>query len=98
MATLAKTYIPAFVIFRDFSPIRRGKVVPNPLPDAINCLSKFEVVESYLNEMAQFFRIVFNGLQVNFDDVLKNPLGYVDLFLLHTLLSKKILKIAMQDL
>ena len=54
-----------------------------------------------------------NGLQVNggfdreftksliirdFDDVLKNPFRYVDLFLLHTLLSKKIPKIAMQDL
>ena len=48
------------------------------------------------------------GLQVNdstksliirdFDDVLKNPFRYVDLFLLHTLLSKKIPKIAMQDL
>ena len=34
----------------------------------------------------------------DFDDVLKNPLGYVDLLLLHTLLSKKIPKIAMQDL
>ena len=55
-----------------------------------------------------------NGLQVNgggfdreftktviirdFDDVLKNPFRYVHLFLLHTLLSKKIPKIAMQDL
>ena len=34
----------------------------------------------------------------DFDDVLKIPLGYVDLFLLHTLLSKKFPKIAMQDL
>ena len=34
----------------------------------------------------------------NFDNVLKNPFRYVDLFLLHTLLSKKIAKIAMQDL
>ena len=34
----------------------------------------------------------------DFDDVLKNPFRYVDLFLLHTLLSKKIPKIAMQDL
>ena len=34
----------------------------------------------------------------DFDDVLKNPLGYVDLFLLHTFLSKQIPKIAMQDL
>ena len=33
----------------------------------------------------------------NFDDVLKNPFRYVDLFLLLTLLSKKIPKIAMQD-
>ena len=55
-----------------------------------------------------------NGLQVNggveyleftkslifhdFDDVLKNPFGYVHLFLLDTLLSKKIRIIAMQDL
>ena len=55
-----------------------------------------------------------NGLQVNggvsdleftksliirdFDDVLKNPFRYVELFLLHTLLSKKFPKIAMQDL
>ena len=34
----------------------------------------------------------------DFDDVLKNPFRYVDLFLLHTLSSKKIPKIAMQDL
>ena len=50
--------------------------------------------------------ITINGLQVNegvfdrdftksliirnFDDVLKNPVRYVSLFLLHTLLSKKI--------
>ena len=34
----------------------------------------------------------------DFDDVLKNPFRYVALFLLHTLLSKKIPKIAMQDL
>ena len=34
----------------------------------------------------------------DFDDVLKNPFRYVDLFLLHTLLSKKFPKIAMQDL
>ena len=34
----------------------------------------------------------------NFDDVLKNPFRYVHLFLLHTLLSKKIPKIAMHDL
>ena len=34
----------------------------------------------------------------DFDDVLKNPFRYVDLFLLHTLLSKKIPKIDMQDL
>ena len=34
----------------------------------------------------------------DFDDVLKNPFRYVDLFLLQTLLSKKIPKIAMQDL
>ena len=35
----------------------------------------------------------------DFDDVLKNPFRYVDLFLIHTLLSKKkIPKIAMQDL
>ena len=48
---------------------------------------------------------MINGLQINgvfdreftksliirnFDDVLKNPFRYVDLFLLHTLLSKKI--------
>ena len=49
--------------------------------------------------------LTLNGLQVigdvfdrdstknliirNFDDVLKNPFRYVDLFLLHTLLSKK---------
>ena len=55
-----------------------------------------------------------NGLQVNggvfdrdfaksliirdFDDVLKNPFRYVDLFLLHKLLSKKFPIIAMQDL
>ena len=55
-----------------------------------------------------------NGLQVNggvfdrdftksliirdFDGVLKNPIRYVNLFLLHTLLSKKIPKIATQDL
>ena len=55
-----------------------------------------------------------NGLQVNrgvfdrdftksliirdFDDVLKNPFSYVHLFLLHTLLSEKNSKIAMQDL
>ena len=32
------------------------------------------------------------------DDVLKNPFRYVHLFLLHTLLSKKIPKTAMQDL
>ena len=32
------------------------------------------------------------------DDVLKNPFRYVHLFLLHTLLSKKIPKIAMQNL
>ena len=31
----------------------------------------------------------------NFDEVLKNPFRYVDLFLLHILLSKKIPKIAM---
>ena len=57
---------------------------------------------------------MLNGLQVNggmfdpeftksliirdFDDVLKNPFRYVDLFLLHTLLSKNFPKIAMQDL
>ena len=35
----------------------------------------------------------------NFDDVLENPFRYVDLFLLHTLSSKKkIPKITMQDL
>ena len=34
----------------------------------------------------------------DFDYVLKNPFRYVDLFLLHTLLSKIIPKIAMQDL
>ena len=34
----------------------------------------------------------------DFDDVFKNPFRYVDLFLLHTLLSKKIPKIVMQDL
>ena len=34
----------------------------------------------------------------DFDDFLKNPFRYVALFLLHTLLSKKIPKIAMQDL
>ena len=34
----------------------------------------------------------------DFDDVLKNPFRYVHLFLLHTLSSKKILKIAMHDL
>ena len=34
----------------------------------------------------------------DFDDALKNPFRYVHLFLLHTLLSKKIPKIAMQDL
>ena len=34
----------------------------------------------------------------DFDDVLKNPFRYVDLFLLHTLSSKKFPKIAMQDL
>ena len=34
----------------------------------------------------------------DFDDVLKNPLRYVDLYLLHTLLSKKNQNIAMQDL
>ena len=34
----------------------------------------------------------------DFDDVLENPFRYVDLFLLHTLLSKKCPKIAMQDL
>ena len=34
----------------------------------------------------------------DFDDVLQNPFKYVDLFLLHTLLSKKIPKLAMQDL
>ena len=34
----------------------------------------------------------------DFDDVLKNPFRYVHLFLLHTLLSKKIPKIAMHDL
>ena len=34
----------------------------------------------------------------DFDDVLKNPFRYVDLFLLHTLLSKKFPKIAIQDL
>ena len=34
----------------------------------------------------------------DFDDVLENPFRYVDLFLLHTLLSKKFPKIAMQDL
>ena len=55
-----------------------------------------------------------NGLQVNgggsdreftnsliirdFYDVLKNPFRYVHRFLSHTLLSKKIPKIAMQDL
>ena len=58
-------------------------------------------------------KFLLNGLQVNggvFDrdftksliirdfDVLKNPFRYVDLFLLHTLLSKKFPKIAMQDL
>ena len=35
---------------------------------------------------------------LDFDDVLKNPFRYVELFLLHTLLSKKFPKIAMQDL
>ena len=56
--------------------------------------------------MGHLERSKFNGLQVNggvfdrdftksliirhFDDVLKNPFRYVDLFLLHTLLSKKI--------
>ena len=34
----------------------------------------------------------------DFDNVLKNPFRYVDFFLLHTLLSKKFQKIAMQDL
>ena len=34
----------------------------------------------------------------DFDDVLKNPFRYVHLFLLQPLLSKKIPKIAMQDL
>ena len=34
----------------------------------------------------------------DFDDVLKNPCRYVHLFLLHTLLSKKFPKIAIQDL
>ena len=34
----------------------------------------------------------------DFDDALKTPIRYVHLFLLHTLLSKKILKIAMNDL
>ena len=34
----------------------------------------------------------------DFDDVLKNPFRYVHLFLLHTLLSKKIPKITMHDL
>ena len=34
----------------------------------------------------------------DFDDALKNPFRYVHLFLLHTLLSKKFPKIAMQDL
>ena len=34
----------------------------------------------------------------DFGDVLKNPFKYVHLFLLHTLLSKKIPKIAMHDL
>ena len=34
----------------------------------------------------------------DFDDVLKNPFRYVDLFLLHTLLSKTNSKFAMQDL
>ena len=34
----------------------------------------------------------------NFDDFLKNPFRYVDHFLLHTLLSEKFPKIAMQDL
>ena len=34
----------------------------------------------------------------DFDDVLKSPIRYVDLFLLHTSLSKKIPKIATQDL
>ena len=33
----------------------------------------------------------------DFDDVLKNIFRYVDLFLSHTLLSKKIPKIAMHD-
>ena len=57
---------------------------------------------------------VFNGLQVNgggvdgnftkslilrnFYDVLKDPFRYVHLFLLRTLLSKQIPKIAMDDL
>ena len=37
-------------------------------------------------------------IKSDFDDVLKNPFRYVDLYLLHALLSKKISKIAMQDL
>ena len=34
----------------------------------------------------------------DFDDVLKNPFTYVDLFLLHILSKKKFPKIAMQHL
>ena len=46
-----------------------------------------------------FDREFTKGLIIrDFDDVLKNPFVYADLFLLHTLLSKKIPKIAMQDL
>ena len=39
-----------------------------------------------------------NSIICDLENVLKNPFTYVDLLLLHTLLAKKIPKIAMQDL
>ena len=60
-------------------------------PDAINGLQ--------VNGGGVFDRKFTKSLIIrDFDDVLKNPFRYVDLFLLHTLLSKKIPKIAIQDL